>query len=75
MRPELIQVLSQTFRLSPEMVTEDSSPDTISAWDSLGHLQLISSLEASFGLRFNIREIQTMDSVSKIEAVLCARGK
>jgi len=75
MRSEVRDVLSQVFRLSPEGIAENASPDCIPAWDSLGHIQLISALESTFGLRFNIREIQSMDSAGKIEAVLATRGR
>jgi len=75
MRSEVRDVLSQVFRLPPAGIAENASPDGIPAWDSLGHIQLISALESIFGLRFNIREIQSMDSAGKIEAVLAARGR
>ena len=75
MRPEVKTIIARLFRLSEEGVGSDPSPDTIPVWDSLGHLQLVTALETAFGLRFQVREIQTMDSGSKIEAVLRARGR
>ena len=74
MNPDVVEIISQVFTVAPEDVTPESSPDTIPAWDSLGHLQLIAALETSFGVKLNLREIQTMDTVCKIEAVLTARG-
>jgi acyl carrier protein len=74
MRQELSTIFSKVFRIPAGAVGEDPSPDTIPAWDSLGHLQLVSALEAGFRIRFNVREIQTMDSGQKIEAVLKSRG-
>lgn len=67
-------VLAQVFGVPSEKIDRQSSPDTIPAWDSLGHFQLIAALEGRFTLKFTLREIQTMDSVARIEAVLAARG-
>lgn len=75
MRPELRTILSSVFDAAPDSIDERSSPDTLPAWDSLGHLQLVAALESHYQVRFNLREIQSMDSVRNIEAVLGARGK
>ncbi len=75
MRPELRSMLTSVFDACPDSIDERSSPDTIPAWDSLGHLQLVAALESHYEVRFNLREIQSMDSVTNIEAVLRARGK
>ncbi len=74
MRNEVIDVLSEVFRVPTETLAGDSSPDTISSWDSLSHLEMVSALEARYGLRFNMREIQAMDTPERIEAVLDAHG-
>ena len=74
MRAELKSLLSDVFGVPTETLAGNVSPDTLTAWDSLGHLQLVSAIEGHFKLRFNLREIQTMDSAEKIEAVLAARG-
>ncbi len=74
MLDDIRAVLSHAFGVPVEKVDRHSSPDTIAAWDSLGHFQLIAALEGRFALKFTLREIQTMDSVARIEAVLAARG-
>jgi acyl carrier protein len=73
MSNQVHDIVAQVFGVDPADVNDDTSPDTISAWDSLGHFQLITALEAEFSVKFNMREIQTMDSVSKINGVLKAR--
>ncbi len=70
MRTEVVEALAQVFRVPPETITEESSPDTIPAWDSLSHLEMIAALEARFEVRLNLREIQSMDTLSKIERIL-----
>ncbi|MBV9622087.1 MAG: acyl carrier protein [Gammaproteobacteria bacterium] len=35
-------------------------------WDSLGHLELISQLESTFGVTFNLEDIPQLDSLAAI---------
>ncbi len=43
-----------------------SSPDTIAAWDSMQHLNLVLGLEQHFGIAFEPEEIEQMLSVELI---------
>ena len=70
MRSDLVQILSRVFNVAPDTIDEGASPDSIKAWDSLGHLELIAALESRFDRRFQLREIQAMDSLAAIENVL-----
>ncbi len=74
MRSDVIEVMSQVLRVDATVIADDSSPDTIGSWDSLAHLELISALEQKFSIRFNMREIQSMDMTSKIMTALQAHG-
>lgn len=74
MPDRIAQIVADLFRVDAAQLTPDASPDSISAWDSLGHLELISALEREFEVRFNMREIQSMDTIANIRGVLDARG-
>ena len=45
---ELIEILSDLFDIDPEQVDLDTSPDSVEAWDSIGHMRLISSIEEKY---------------------------
>ena len=45
---DLIEILSDLFDLNPDEVDLNSSPDTVEAWDSIGHIRLISSIEEKY---------------------------
>lgn len=51
-------------------IREDSSPETIEAWDSLKHMSLILTLEDEFKIQFSDDEIVKMLSVALIMDVL-----
>jgi acyl carrier protein len=45
-----------------EQVSEDSSPDTISGWDSLAHMNLVLALEEELGVEFT--DVQIVDMLN-----------
>ncbi|MCR8632381.1 acyl carrier protein [Paenibacillus radicis (ex Xue et al. 2023)] len=53
MEQRIKEVMSKVFGLNIAAINEDSSPDTIDAWDSINHMTLILSLEQEFGIEFN----------------------
>ena len=45
---DLIEVLSDLFDINSDEVDLNTSPDTVEAWDSIGHIRLISSIEEKY---------------------------
>lgn len=60
------QIVSDVFAVPLGQVTPESTPDTIETWDSMAHLNLVLSLEQSFGITFNPDEIAELTSVRAI---------
>jgi len=57
---------SSTFDLDAQNVTLDSTPSEIPAWDSMGHVELASSLERAFGVSFDVDDLMAMENVREI---------
>ena len=55
-------------------ITDDLAMKDVDAWDSLKHMELIVSLEESFGLQLTFDDIVTMQSVREIKRVLRERS-
>jgi acyl carrier protein len=55
-----------TFDVDPQTVTLDSTPNEIPAWDSMGHVELASSLEQVFGVSFDVDDLMAMENVKEI---------
>jgi acyl carrier protein len=68
------QAVADVFGVDAGGVTAESSPQSIEAWDSMGHLNLVLALEQSFGVQFSPEEIAGMTSVSLIIRTLDAKG-
>ncbi len=60
------EAFESAFHIDPKNVTIDSSPSDISAWDSMGHVELASSLERTFGLTFDVDDLMDMENVKEI---------
>lgn len=48
----------------------DTRRDDVAEWDSLSHIRLLTAIEASFGVQFDLEEIVNMTSVAAIVDLL-----
>ena len=58
------------FDVDPKTVTLATVPSDISAWDSMGHVTLASSLEEAFGLTFDVDDLMAMENVKEIYRIV-----
>jgi len=61
------------FDIDPNTVTLNTTPDEVTAWDSMGHVTLASSLEETFGLTFDVDDLMEMENVREICRVVRAK--
>lgn len=66
METRVKRVMSNTFGIDIEQISDDASPDSIAKWDSLKHMQLILSLEEEFCIEFSDKEVVEVVSYQKI---------
>ena len=74
-RERVRTIVSSVLRVPVETVDAAASPDTIASWDSLNHMQLILALEEEFGVQFSVDDMDAMQSVGGIVAVLTQCGR
>ena len=74
MEERIKKIVSKVFDVSENEIDDNTSPDTLSKWDSLGHLNLVLSLEAEFGISLLPEEAMEMLSVKLIRLILEERG-
>jgi len=53
-----------------EEINDNSSPDSIEAWESLSHINLILALESEFSVSLDPEDVMEMQSVSLIRTIL-----
>jgi acyl carrier protein len=59
----LISLFAEVLEVDPAGLDDDSSPDNLSAWDSLAAMKLVSAIEDRFDVRLSTRQIMTMASI------------
>jgi acyl carrier protein len=69
----VVAVVSKIMGVPPEEVTDESSADTIPAWDSLRHMNLILALEEEFEVSFDDEEIVELLTVGLIVDTIRAK--
>lgn len=59
-------IFLDTFSEDNYQFSLDTTNDDIEEWDSLGHIRLLTAIEAEFNFQFDISEIEQLSSVSFI---------
>lgn len=70
---EVRQTVAEVFALDPGSVGPESSAETVSAWDSMGHLNLILATEQRFGVMLDPEEVPKLTSVQKLANAVAAQ--
>jgi acyl carrier protein len=65
-REQVVQIISDVMGVDADAIEDGSSPDTVEAWDSLKHMNLILAVEDEFGIQFGDDQIVEMVSVRAI---------
>jgi acyl carrier protein len=67
---QLRQLMADVFECDPNLITPDSTPDTLEAWDSLRLLDLILAIEQQVGAEISPDRLEEMVSVPAILAII-----
>lgn len=69
----LQDAIATTLNVAPAKVTESTSADNLTAWDSLGHVNLMMAIEQTFDIYLDVEDFPKLTSVAAILAYLDAR--
>ena len=64
------EAFHKAFGVDTQMVSVDTTPSDVPAWDSVGHLELASTLEQSFGINLDVDDLMEMENVREIVRVI-----
>ena len=63
-------VLANVFGISIEIIQDNTSPDNISTWDSLNHINMIVAIEEEFQITLSEDSIMQMNNYALIKTIL-----
>ena len=70
MLEQLQQVFKKVFKNEGLVIAPNTSAKDIKMWDSLTHLELITSIEEKFNIKFSFSEVMQFNTVADIIIVL-----
>lgn len=59
------QIAADIFNVPIDQIQPATSPDTLSQWDSLQHVNLVIALEQVFGVQFTPEQIGEMPNIER----------
>jgi acyl carrier protein len=68
------RIFADVLNVDEADISDDSSPDTISTWDSVAAMTLVAALEDTFNIEFSTKEIMAMRTVGLVRTVLRRKG-
>ena len=70
----LQDVIATTLKVPPSKITENTKDEDIATWDSLGHINLMMTLEKTFDIFLDVEDFSKLNSVPAIIEYLNAQG-
>jgi acyl carrier protein len=74
MSDRLIGVFAEGLQLDAADLTDETSPQNTTQWDSLAAMMLVTLIEDTFEVRLSTRDIMRMNSIGAARTVLQAKG-
>ena len=71
---ELERVFRDVFGDESIVLTDETTAKDIAGWDSLGHINLMFSIEERFGVQFEGNQLAEFANVGELERFLEANG-
>jgi acyl carrier protein len=66
-------VFHEAFGVDSLLVSLDTTPNDVPAWDSVGHLDLASRLEQAFGISLDVDDLMEMENVREIIRIVSSK--
>jgi acyl carrier protein len=60
------RIFAATLKLPPNAVAPDASPETIAAWDSMGHMRLVTAVESELAVKLTMEQVLAIDSFAAL---------
>lgn len=69
-KTSIFRIIQNFFPYFEGPITDSISADDIEEWDSLTHVQIVLLIEQTFGIRFTLSEINSMQNLGDLRRVV-----
>lgn len=73
MHDRINSLIKNVFDIGDRDVTKDLTKDEVATWDSLTHMDLVTSIEKDFSIQLTIDDIVEMQSLGMIRAIIVGK--
>lgn len=63
---QVIQVVAETLNISSSTITQESTAENTTGWDSLAHVNLMIALEQTFDITLDVEDFAKLNSIQSI---------
>lgn len=70
---KLKKIMSVVLEISEDKIDSETSMETVDGWDSMRHMELITSVEEEFGIEMTMEEIA--ESITYFNILTVLKGK
>ena len=70
----LEEIFQTVFGDDALVLTDDTTAADIPGWDSVAHINLMFTIEQTFGVQFAGTELGDLDSIAALKRLLAAKG-
>jgi len=74
MKQKIEALMADLFGIKNEDITDSLTMENTDGWDSLKHMELIVSIEQTFGIELSFEEIVAMQTLKDIKKILKEKG-
>ena len=67
---KVVQILAEVFQIKAELIDDNLTMQGVPKWDSLTHMDMITSLEEHLNIQFDMDEIVEMQDFSTIKKLI-----
>lgn len=74
MADPLIALFAEILEVEENILSDESSPDSVEQWDSLAAMHLVAGIEEKFSTQLSTKEIMKMSSIGLARKALQDKG-
>lgn len=67
---KVVEILASVFRIKEELIDQNLTREDVPRWDSLTHMDMITSLEEHLNIQFDMDEILEMQDFATIKRLI-----
>jgi acyl carrier protein len=68
MNDKINELIGNAFSIDGAAAKDSDSPQTIEAWDSVGHMLLLTSIEEELGIKFTQQDMESIRTIGQVRA-------